>query len=235
MRAVGERDGAATQRKAGLLFLPIREKVKGKLPSEEEFELFVWHDELAKLPDKTITALCDPIATWIVDAAPTVQIAEFTRYITPIVWTEIQGVPLRLSLNRTQAPEPFKGEFSHTLMVDGDKGRREEDRFKRIERMCSKKFPKLHTWKTESQAQTVLVLEDQDMQLTNHGLVCEALSEVETTRADKPDIVFMVGTWPRKYWFIWCLRQGDKYWFDLPEDNRFWKFDPETLVDITGR
>ena len=64
----------------------------------------------------------------------------------------------------------------------------------RIRAACAKKFPKLAWWKLNAGARTVLVLEDNDIQLSNPQVIYEALAAVEIEFADRPDEVHVVST-----------------------------------------
>jgi hypothetical protein len=46
-------------------------------------------------------------------------------------------------------------------------GNVEEAREHRLRAACAKKFPKLEVWRRSSGARTVLILEENDLQLTN--------------------------------------------------------------------
>jgi hypothetical protein len=110
----------------------------------------------------------------------------------------------------------------------------EESRTRRIRRACEKKFPKLAAWKAQS-AQTVLVFEENDDQLTNVIAVAESLLAAETDRPNKPDEVYLVTT-SITPWYVWCVRLGHRSFFDFTTpDERADEVDPEVLVPLTKR
>ena len=66
----------------------------------------------------------------------------------------------------------------------------EQARMARL-RTCEDKFPKLAFWKRDG-AKTVLVLEENDLLLTNHQLVADALVSTEVAMPDAADEIFLV-------------------------------------------
>ena len=81
-------------------------------------------------------------------------------------------------------------------------------------------------------ARTVLVLEEDDLSLTNHFLVADALVQVEATTPNAPDEVFMVSTDMEQIWWVVCLR-GPGRVDGEPMPHR--EFDPNELTKLTSR
>ena len=88
-------------------------------------------------------------------------------------------------------------------------------------------------WKRSYNARTVLVLEDADIQLTNHQLVADALSRAEKARTDKPDEIYLVSTFLDNPWYVTCLRREGKSYYD--DGERFWEVDPKSLQPLTAK
>jgi hypothetical protein len=120
------------------------------------------------------------------------------------------------------------GQLSVAHLVD----RPDDLRMRRIRRACQKKLPKLGVWKTWG-ARTVLVLEENDFQLTNAVDVCRTLLQAENSFSIKPDEVYVVTT-SIVPWWVWCLRIGDASFFDLAPDDRGREIDPEILLPLTN-
>jgi hypothetical protein len=97
---------------------------------------------------------------------------------------------------------PLPGHFQIKHEIGGNL---EEAREVRLREACAKKFPKLEAWRQKSGARTVLILEDNDLQLTNAQRVYDVLTQVETTIAGRPDEVYLVST------MIDNLRSRDAY------------------------
>lgn len=108
----------------------------------------------------------------------------------------------------------------------------ERARTERVRKACEDKFPKLAAWKADG-AKTVLVLEENDIALTNHQLVADALIEAEKTFPDTADEVFLVSTAIKEMWWVTCLRRAGKTYYD--DQERFHEVDPKTLVALTRR
>jgi hypothetical protein len=95
-----------------------------------------------------------------------------------------------------------------------------------------RKSPKLAKWKRDSGARTVLVLEEDDLSLTNHLRVADALVSAEATTPDAPDEVFMVSTGMGQTWWVICLRgPGVVDGEPMPHSE----FDPMELTKLTSR
>ena len=93
----------------------------------------------------------------------------------------------------------------------------EQAREERIKRACEKKFPKLEIWRHSHAARTVLVLEDNDMQLTNHMVVTDAFLKVAKARADGPDETYMVTTCAPVRWYGCPILIDGCSYFDLAD------------------
>ncbi len=141
----------------------------------------------------------------------------------------IPGVPFDVSLHRFAELGPL-GRFSVAYLVGSNV---EAARFERISKSCDDKFGKLAEWKRTCGARTVLVLEENDIQLTNHGLVADALSRAEKGRTDTPDEVYVVSTFCDDVWWVTCLRREGKAYHD--DGEHYIEVDPSTLVQLTDR
>jgi hypothetical protein len=217
---------------AGVQFRPIESMVAGRLPPNEHFELHMPVKATQGLKGGALRRLHETIASWIVDTAPTLPIARFGRYVTPIRWITLPGVPFQVTLHRTTT-EGFPPRFTIRHMVEAN---HEAERVERISEACQRKYPKLARWKHDHGARTVLVLEENDIQLTNQQVVADALIEVEQTMPDRPDEVYLVSTAVETAWWTFALRVGQR---DHYEFSRAFEcaeeIDPATLIDLTGR
>ena len=87
-------------------------------------------------------------------------------------------------------------------------------RAKRLRKALSHKCPKLQCCK-EDGAQTVLVLESDDIALTNHVLVGQCLAALLSDHADLPDEIYLVET-EMDPWTVRCMKLDTACW---PLDN----------------
>jgi hypothetical protein len=99
-----------------------------------------------------------------------------------------------------------------------------------------KKFPKLASWKTNEKAKTILVLEQNDIQLTNPSIVADTFLPLASARQDWPDETYLVASCLTP-WYAWPILIGDKSYFDFAQGDEvaMWEFDPATLVALTNR
>jgi hypothetical protein len=113
------------------------------------------------------------------------------------------------------------GYFLIKHIVTGDQ---QQARADRIRAACDKKFPKLNNWKQTEGARTVLILEDNDIQLTNHAIVAETYLPLAKARSDRPDETYVVVTCMDPWW-AWPILVGDVGW----------EIDQTALSGLTGR
>jgi hypothetical protein len=111
-------------------------------------------------------------------------------------------VPFRFSPHRTSSPvsdSPLDGRFFLRPIAPANL---EQQRVARLQTAYQRKSPKLAKWKQDSGARTVLVLEEDDLWLTNHFGVAEALVPAEATTPDAPDEIFLVSTGVDQTWWV---------------------------------
>ena len=209
-------------------FKPIESMIAGKLPTTEWFELHIRLKAMQGRRGGEVRRIHEALVPWVVDTAPTLPIARFRRYVTPIKWVDVPGVPFQVSLHRSDAGG-FPGfAIKHMAPPDAEAGR-----LSRIREACERKFPKLAAWKRDG-ARTVLVLEENDIQLTNHHVVADALVAVEADMGERPDEVYLVSSAVKSTWWALALRIDRCSFYDLAQAAAGpWEFDPMALIDIT--
>lgn len=212
------------------LFGPLVERLAGVMPSQESFELHVPIDATEGLKRGQIPGIQDAIVRWVQETAPALPIAPYGRYVTPIRKVSVPGVPFQITLHRLAAIGPMRGRFHVVHVVSADL---EAERRSRISAACAKKFGKLAEWKKRYGARSILVLEENDIQLTNAQLVADALAVAERDRDDRPDEVYLVSTSIDDLWHVTCLRREGKTYYD--DGERFWPVEPATLLQLTVR
>ena len=213
-------------------FQPIEHMVSSKLPASDVFELHVPVKALQGLKGNEVRQIQVAISKWILARAPLLPAAPYGRYITPIQKARLLGVPFDVLLHRyiPAVPTPIRFQIRH-LVSD----KLENDRENRVREAYRKKIPKLDVWRRNDGARTVLVLEDNDLQLTNAELVFQALRKIEPEFPHKPDEVYLVSAMIDSLWFVHALRVGDLEYYGLSEAHQcMTEFDPSTLSDLTG-
>jgi hypothetical protein len=69
-------------------------------------------------------------------------------------------------------------------------------------------------WKQSDNARTILVLEDNDVQLTNQSIVTDAFLPIAQARAEAPDETYLVSTCTSP-WYAWPILINGRTYFDL--------------------
>ena len=218
------------------LFDPIIERFDHR--SDREFwELIVPVDASAGLTVNDVGPVQDALIKWIETNAALVPVAPlYDRRANPSLGEAADGVPFRFSLHRASlegpyypSDSPLRGMFRWMPVAPANL---EQQRAARLKTASERKSPKLAKWKRDSGARTVLVLEEDDLFLTNHFRVADALVPAEATTPDAPDEVFLVSTGLVKTWWVVCLRgPGLVAGEPMPHSD----FDPNELTKLTSR
>jgi hypothetical protein len=166
------------------LFHPIETALSGRLPPHDTFELSIPLNALQGLKKKELAQIHAALVAWVEATAPTVPIAPYARYLPSIQKVRPHGVPFEVRLDRLQSIiAPGRFQIKHSI-ADEDL---EPSRETRIRGACEKKFPKLEAWRQNDLARSVLVLEDNDIQLTNPQRVFDTLVALRHDFTNWPD------------------------------------------------
>jgi hypothetical protein len=212
------------------LIRPIVAGIDGRLPLKEEFQLQIPAGAMEGLRARDVAAVQRLLVEWIVAVAPSLWIPQTGRLDTRIEPTQIPGVPFVVKLYRLRS-RIFQGKLQVVHVVTNVESRRLE----RVTIALKKKMPKLAAWKKVAGARTVLVLEENDIQLTNHQVVTEAVLKAEEKLARAADEIYLVSTTITP-WHVYFVRVGNRSYFDLSDpDARSWDADPAQLSSLTGR
>jgi hypothetical protein len=210
-------------------FRPIEAMVVGKLPPDKTFELNMPVLATQGLRLKELRAVHEALVAWIVATAPTLPIARYGDYLPSIGKSKPSGVPFEVSLYRFETVIPPSRFFIRHVVNDHVMARE-----KRIREACGRKFPKLETWR-QNGARSILILEDNDIFLTNAQVVYEALAKVEQEFPNRPDEIYLVSTVIENPWFVHALRIGDRGYYQMTDAREcLFEFDPNALDDLTG-
>jgi hypothetical protein len=217
------------------LFDPIIARFDNRTSDAEYWELHHPIEAADGLSGGKIKPVQNALITWMETNAATLPVVRYgDRYPYSAYRESIPGVPFRFSLYRWSLQDfnrsPLSGKIWRRAFVTGDV---EKARQARLERSCDDKFSKLAKWKRDEGARSVLVMEENDLSLTNHQLVAEAVARAEAGRSDVPDEVFLVSTTRPNPWWVTCLRREGKNYYD--DGERFHELDPATLTQLTKR
>lgn len=104
---------------------------------------------------------------------------------------------------------------------------REELRGTRMQRALDTKCPKLRQCKDDG-ARSILILENNDIALSNHIVVGNSVRALLKGRDDMPDEIFLVDTCVDD-WAVWSLYRDGMFWPDEATATRYREVNPKML------
>lgn len=212
-------------------FKPIRDRLALLLPQTEHFVIHLQAKAALGLRRRQLAKLQDRIVEWAVDLAPTLPIARLDAYWTDTAYPPVPGIPFPIALHRVHrggAP----GTVHMVHLVDRDL---ETDRLARIKRAYEDKMRKLRVWAGPNM-RSILILEENDVFMTNSTLVANALGSIEAEAPERPNEVYLLSSAVSQPWYLLALRVGDIEAEDLSiHGGALDEIDPSSLVNITGR
>lgn len=218
-------------RQAEAHFGPILAGLKDKLPPQF-FELHIPLKAMMGVKKNDLPAVQNAIIAWVLQNGPELPIKQVYNYIGAIPTVAIEGVPFNLRMLR------FDGLFPRLQIVHvlEDQADQDNGRVDRIRRACDKKFPKLAEWKARNGSRTILILEDNDIQLTSPVNVGAAFAEAVTGRQDIPDETYLVSSCMDP-WHAWPVFIDGRSYHDLSRCDLAtgWSIDQSKLKRITSR
>ncbi len=214
-------------------FKPIRDRLVGRLPPTEHFVLHVPVKATLGLKSLELQRVQGAIVAWVESVAPTLPIARLDRYVSDTQYSSIPGVPFEVALHRVQNGG-LLGQISIVHLVD--RRNLESQRTSRIRRAYGGNHAEnLAAWR-QLGARSVLIFEENDIQLSNPKLVADALILVEQGTDDRPDEIYLLSSAVEKPWFLWALRVDNHVYNELSVwGDSLMEIDPTTLVNITER
>jgi hypothetical protein len=214
------------------LYDPIVQAVSAALPPNEMVHMTMPVGALFGKSKKELKAIHEAVAHFILDTAPSIPLRSYADYIGDMKPTTPPGVPFPVMLHRFHSPNtPVRFMIKHTAAADT-----ETLRAKRIQKACDDKFPKLAAWKADEGARTILLLEDNDIQLTNESLVANAFLAIARKRSDTPDETYMLNTCIDT-WYVWPVLIDGVSFFDLSARYHpiYVEIDSAALTSVTSR
>lgn len=209
---------------------PIKQALEGRLSSDDFFELSLPADVFAGLRRRERNRIQEAVVAYIISEAATLPRAHWGSNAPSIRKVQPEGVPFRISLQRWERPPGFEHVFSITHVVADV----EEQRSTRIRRACDDKFEKLTEFKQETGAKTVLILENNDIFLSNTNLIFDAFTKAEIDFIDRPDEVHLVTSATDETWWVHRLRTERLDYYKLSHfDCCTAQFHSSELQDLT--
>jgi hypothetical protein len=220
-------------RDAPRLFDPIIQSVSSAVSPNEIWELHIPLGALTGRDNKDLRRIQEALGRHVITTAPGVPVRSYADYIGDLNPVSPPNVPFPVNLYRFNSLG-LRARFQivHSLAS----GSKESLRGERMLLVCKKKFPKLSAWKKSDRTRTILILEDNDIQLTNPSVVAESFLPLAMARDDKPDETYMVMTC-REPWYAWPILIGNDTYFDLAARYHpiHYEIDPTKLTPVTGR
>ena len=229
--------------RTGILFSqllePVHPAVEGRLPGPAWYWLSLPLDPSLGVRDRELSSLQRALSDWILsEAGPLYQRSlavlerdSFPRDFQASVEADLPGFPYPVKLScdaRGLRVRRKEGQlFPARIAPEDDELARE--RTKRVRRTLSDKCPKLNRCRDEG-ARTVLVLETDDIALSNRLLVRDALAGPLSERADAPDEVYLVET-DTNQWMVYPMRLDGRTVVDGDPDTMF-EFRKDELTDL---
>jgi hypothetical protein len=210
---------------------PIRLEIEKTLTPDECVQLSLPLKAFEGMKGRELKTVQDSITAWVKHTAPALPYAPYGRLETAANArnVSIPGVPFNVSLYRWRAE--FGGPRFQVSHIHN--GNLEDDRFERILRAYNKKIPKLEKWRRESGARSVLVLEDNDIQLSNPEVIAKALMKIEEGRTEKPDEIYLVTTCIDDPWWVWAMRIDNVGYYELRQhEDTTTEISPPKLTDL---
>lgn len=201
---------------------------KGLLRTDGSYHLYVESNAFRGKKRSEIPAIRAAIREWVIGNAH--RLVSAAPGDTQELGASPPTVPVRVRLQFTLWPSS-----SNKLLI----GRMSpadlpQQRRERIRTALKKKGPKLLA-EHKAGAMTVLILEDDDVALSNAVDIGTALHTELALRAYGIDDVYLVETKLPDCWQIWRMKQGTRQWPTRSESPVFWEFSPLGLKDIFAR
>jgi hypothetical protein len=215
-------------------FAPITSALKEWLGKDALFELYLPVHALNGRNPADLMTIQQAIIAWVKATAPTIPKRAFPDYKGTLAGpVRLADVPFDLSLCRFE-PQIIPGrnfQIKHTV---DDIAKLRTDR---MQAAVDKKFPKLAAWKANDSAKTILVLEQNDIQLTNASIVADTYLPLAKAKPDRPDETYLVASCMGETWWMWPILIGDRSYYDIIQTDEpgYWEFDASKLVALTKR
>jgi hypothetical protein len=135
------------------------------------------------------------LVDWVKATAPKLRARCYADYRkTPVGPATVPDVPFPIAPHRFEPALVPGHHFQLTHLVKNGEPQRND----RIRGAVERKFPKLAARKRDANARTILVLEDNDIQLTDQAIVTETYLPLLMGRTDRPDETYLVASCIRR-------------------------------------
>jgi hypothetical protein len=215
---------------------PIIEAIGDTLPKPGVYYVTFPLDATDLVKRRDFPAFQTAAVSWVRNAAGKLyarqmQLVDGERYGKDFALREMPGgVPFELHMIRSlfrDIPPKANGRLFLSRFAPKD---REELRGTRMQRALNTKCPKLRRCKEEG-ARSILILENNDIALTNHVVVGDSVRALLKGRHDVPDEIFLVDTCVDD-WTVWSLYRDGMFWPDEGTATRYKEMNPKMLDTV---
>ena len=217
---------------------PINKALFGALPGPAFYDLVLPQDlKLGGKSRKQISAIQEALIDWVSDEGPRLYHQAKTSGLLQPRASAVKEfpdlLPYRASLTCCLSGPPSEteaGMFGISRIPDDDL---EELRFQRLLRALSDKCPKLQCCKDRrATAKTILVLECDDIAISNSDVIRTALERAAGKRTDIPDEVYLVQTMVDT-WYVHPMNSAAETDFPTDYYTKCKAFESAVLEDLT--
>jgi len=174
---------------------------------------------------KQLGSIRQNLLTWLRASIP--QLPEPAEFRQMSIFADTPNVPVRVRLA--------------CFRSQGLGGRLTAERFappalehlreRRLRKSLNDKSPKLHAAKHPG-THTVLVLENNDIALTNEGVVSEVIQQLSNDVPYMPDDIFLVGTYAVGHFYVTQVRKDARPCLLMGDQAGAWEFKSEALTAV---
>ena len=230
-----------------LLVRPVITKLDGKLPGPALYDLILPLDRHLKMNRRQLLRTQETLVCWIREKAIELHQAILDRASPDSAQRDlrdrIEGLPPCFPfpiglhcqvLQSDSGPEP--GEIKASRIAP-ESDELEKSRAEALLKPLNDKCPKLRNFKREmeqrgNEARAVLVLESDDIALTNDFVVAEKIPGLLAGRLDAPDEIYLIET-EIGTWWVRPIKRDTEYW--LMDGSPEWNsstFCRDDLIDL---
>lgn len=230
-----------------LLVQPVIEELDGQIPGPALYDLILPLDRHLKVNKRQLLSIQETLICWIREKAETLHETildkasphSAQRDLNDYIEDTPPCFPFSVTL-RCQVLQPVSGTKPGRIRASRIAPKSDELERYRAEALLESlndKCPKLHNFRRENEQnsnefRTVLVLESDDIALTNDFVVAEKIPGLLADRLDAPDEIYLIAT-EIDTWWVRPIKRGTEYW--LRDGSAGWdpvQFPKDELDDL---
>ncbi len=214
----------------------INKELAADLPEGDAYRLIIPYNVDFAKTDRKAPHIRKSLIAWIKSFALTLprhSASELMEFANPIT---IPNVPFPVKLIRLAKHSGHdNSQRLQIIRAVDEEGKTQLTQS--ITKACDRKFNKLHWWKNERQAKTILLLENPDIQISNSSDIAASFLSIAKDRSNRPDETYLIDTFDNAIWYLWPLLINEQSYFELGRERHplCWTTDANSLEPVTGR